>query len=217
MPRPPAWTPPAAVQAAAGDGPRAVLKFRQDRAPAIGVTPFTWYVRCNKPALEFLLERARLDPTIAPRIPREAPAAGAFVSKDTLVRLLCDLGLFQADLDRLRAPAPASLGGLPPRWSGGCFAPPHPLLLWRSTACGPLFSLSCAQSGRIIGSPRPQAGRISLSVSGRGSRSGTPIRARTCRFQTELVSSAWISTRHLLPWRLSYTKGCHSVLMYVAL
>ena len=42
-----------------------------------------------------------------------------------------------------------------------------------SKACGPLFSLSCAQSGRIIGSPRPQAGRISLSVSGRGSRSGT--------------------------------------------
>ena len=107
LPRPPAWIPPAAVQAAARDGPRAVLKFRQDRAPAIGVTPFTWYVRCNKPALEFLLERARLDPTIAPRIPREAPAAGAFVSKDTLVRLLCDLGLFQADLDRLRAPAPA--------------------------------------------------------------------------------------------------------------
>ena len=107
LPRPPAWIPPAAVQAAARDGPRAVLKFRQDRAPAIGVTPFTWYVRCNKPALEFLLDRARLDPTIAPRIPREAPAAGAFVSKDTLVRLLCDLGLFQADLDRLRAPAPA--------------------------------------------------------------------------------------------------------------
>ena len=107
LPRPPAWIPPAAVQAAARDGPRAVLKFRQDRAPAIGVTPFTWYVRCNKPALEFLLDRARLDPTIAPRIPREAPAAGAFVSKDTLVQLLCDLGLFQADLDRLRAPAPA--------------------------------------------------------------------------------------------------------------
>ena len=107
LPRPPVWVPPAAVEAAASDGPSVAPKYSRNRSVGLGITPTSWFVGCNKAALENLLDRARLDPLVALRIPPTAPAPGVFISKDGLVQLLYGLRLLQADLDRLRAPAPA--------------------------------------------------------------------------------------------------------------
>ena len=82
------------------------VRVSSTRSEGLVITPTSWFVGCNKAALENLLDRARLDPLVAPRIPPTAPAPGVFTSKDGLVQLLYGLRLLQADLDRLRAPAP---------------------------------------------------------------------------------------------------------------
>jgi len=73
LPRPPVWVPPAAVEAAASDGPSVAPKYSRNRSEGLGVTPTSWFVGCNKAALENLLDLARLDPL---ENPADSPCAG---------------------------------------------------------------------------------------------------------------------------------------------
>ena len=107
LPRPPAWVPPPPVEADARDGPGTVPKFARGRTIVVGRTPVSWYKACNKAALECLLERARLDPLVAPRIAQVEAATVGFGNKHWLEQVLFGLELDRPTLGRLQAPGPA--------------------------------------------------------------------------------------------------------------